>query len=81
MYVCLCNPFTDKDVKSALENPEVRNTPAQIYKTCSGGKGPNCGSCMCFVKDMIVDHHAALGVQRLKEDLPDYTDSEIVSAE
>lgn len=70
MYVCLCNPFSDKDVTRALENPCVRNTPAQIYKACSGGVKPCCGSCVCAIKDMIVDHHAALGVQRIKEDLP-----------
>lgn len=81
MYVCMCNPFTDKDVKKALENPAVRNTPAQIYKTCSGGKGPNCGSCMCFVKDMIVDYHSALGVQKIIEDLPERIESETVTAE
>jgi bacterioferritin-associated ferredoxin len=69
MYVCLCNPFTDKDVKTALENPEVRNTPAQVYKACAG-KGPNCGSCLCMVKDMIVDHQSALGVQKIIEDMP-----------
>lgn len=80
MYVCMCNPFTDKDVKKALDNPEVRNTPAQIYKACAG-KGPNCGSCMCYVKDMIVDHHSALGVQKIIEDLPELTEAETVSAE
>lgn len=70
MYVCSCNPFTDKDVKKALENPDVPNTLSCIYKACSGGKGPNCGSCLCMVKDMIVDHQSALGVKKIKEDLP-----------
>lgn len=81
MYVCLCNPFTDKDVKSALENPGVRNTAAQIYKSCSGGSGPNCGSCMCLVKDMIVNHHAKQGVQKIKQDLPDFVQPETIAAE
>ncbi|MFA5591767.1 MAG: (2Fe-2S)-binding protein [Micavibrio sp.] len=70
MYVCLCNPFTDRDVKSALENPAVPNTPAQIYKSCSGGAGPQCGSCLCMVKDMIVEHQSASGVQKLIGDIP-----------
>lgn len=81
MYVCMCNPFTDKDVKTALENPEVRNTPAQVYKACSGGKGPNCGSCVNFVKNMIVDHHSALGVQKIIEDLPVLAEAETALAE
>ena len=81
MYVCMCNPFTDKDVKNALENPCVPNTTAQIYKACSGGNGPNCGSCMCTIKSMIVDHQSALGVQKLKEDLPELVEAEIIAAE
>ncbi len=81
MYVCICNPFTDKDVKIALQDPTIRNTPAQIYKCCSGGQSPNCGSCMCMVKDLIVDHQSALGVQKIIDDLPVRADSETVSAE
>ena len=80
MYVCLCNPFPDKDVKKALENPDVRNTPAQVYKACAG-TGPNCGSCMCTVKAMIVDHQSALGVQRLKEDLPELAEAQTALTE
>lgn len=80
MYVCICNPFTDKDVKQALENPDVRNTPAQIYKCCSGGGRPNCGTCLCEIKDMIVDHHSALGVQKIKEELPELAEAEFQSA-
>jgi bacterioferritin-associated ferredoxin len=76
----MCNPFTDKDVEKALDNPDVRNTPAQIYKSCSGGKGPNCGSCMCFVKDMIVDHQSALGVRKIIKELPELTEAETVAA-
>jgi len=70
MYVCLCNPFTDKDVKAALAHPDIRNTPAQIYKSCSGGVQPCCGSCVCVIKDMIVDHQSASGVQKIIDDLP-----------
>jgi bacterioferritin-associated ferredoxin len=70
MYVCLCNPFTDKDIKSALDNPSVRNTPAQVYKACSGGVQPCCGSCVCMIKDMIVEHQSARGVQKIIEDMP-----------
>ncbi|PZQ47887.1 MAG: hypothetical protein DI551_02680 [Micavibrio aeruginosavorus] len=80
MYVCLCNPFTDKDVQKALEAPEIRNTPAQIYKACAG-TGPNCGSCLCTVKSMIVDHQSALGVQKIIEELPVLSESETIAAE
>lgn len=80
MYVCLCNPFSDKDVKKALACPDTRNTPAQIYKACAG-TGPNCGSCMCTIKDMIVDHQSAIGVRKLKEELPELTEAETIAAE
>lgn len=80
MYVCLCNPFTDKDVKSALDNPEVRNTPAQVYKACSG-KGPNCGSCMCMIKELIVDHQSASGVRKIVEDMPELAETALEAAE
>lgn len=80
MYVCMCNPFTDKDVKSALENPDVRNTPAQIYKCCSGGESPNCGTCINAIKCMIVDHQATSALQKLIEDLPELTEAELETA-
>lgn len=76
MYICMCNPFTDKDVTKALANPDVPNTTAQIYKACSGGNGPNCGSCINAVKCMIVDHQSNLGVQKIKETIPEFTGEE-----
>lgn len=79
MYVCICNPFSDKDVKKAFDNPEVKNTAAHIYKACAG-TGPNCGSCINALKCMIVDHHSALGVQKLKEELPELAEAETIAA-
>lgn len=76
MYMCLCNPFSDKDVRKALDNPDIKNTPAQIYKRCSGGQSPGCGTCLCAIKDMIVDHQATLGLQKLKNDLPSFEAAE-----
>lgn len=57
MYVCLCNPFTDKDVAAALKDSSVRKTPAQVYKACSGGEKPCCGTCLCVVRDMVANHN------------------------
>ena len=83
MYVCMCNPFTDKDVKNALENPDICNTPAQIYKACAGGNGPNCGTCIHMVKDLIVDHQSTSALQKLIDDLPEVivAEDEFVPAE
>ncbi|PZO84675.1 MAG: hypothetical protein DI626_08075 [Micavibrio aeruginosavorus] len=79
MWICHCNPFTDKDVKKALETPDVPNTLACVYKACSGGKNPNCGSCLCAVRDMIVDHQSAIGVQKIKEDLPELAPPQLLA--
>ncbi len=56
MYVCMCNPFTDKDVKNALQDDSVKKSAAHVYKACSGGQSPCCGSCVCMVKDMVATH-------------------------
>lgn len=61
MYVCLCNPFTDRDVKAALEDKSLtRKTAGTIYKACSGGQKPCCGSCVCMLKEMVANHEASL---------------------
>jgi hypothetical protein len=36
---------------------------------------------MCTIKDMIVDHQSALGVQKLKEELPELAQAETLAAE
>lgn len=56
MYICLCHPFTDKDVKGVLKDGTVRRSAAQVYKACTGGEKPCCGSCMCLLKDMVANH-------------------------
>lgn len=65
MYVCLCNPFTDRDVKAALDTlcPGKKTTGA-VYKACTGGAKPCCGSCVCVLKEMVTNHNASL------EDMP-----------
>lgn len=62
MYVCLCNPFTDRDVKAALEGPFLgrKKTAGAVYKACTGGQKPCCGSCVCTLKEMVADHEASL---------------------
>jgi len=82
MYICSCNPFTDKDLAKALEDVDIKNTPAHVYKAASGGQTPCCGSCMCVVKEKVVNHNAALGVRQIKEGMPAFVKSgELVDAE
>lgn len=56
MYVCCCNPFTDRDVKAVIGSGATKNTPGQIYKACTGGKKPNCGNCVCMIKDIMAEN-------------------------
>lgn len=58
MYICLCNPFTDKDLDGALKNDAVRKRTSDVYKACTGGEKPCCGSCICEVRDRIDAHNA-----------------------
>lgn len=61
MYVCLCNPFTDRDVKAALDTlcPGEKKTAGAVYKACTGGQKPCCGSCVCVLKEMVANHNNA----------------------
>jgi bacterioferritin-associated ferredoxin len=60
MYICLCNPFSDRDVKDYLkENPEGCATVGKVYRACSSGESPRCCSCIQTLKDLLSDHSAA----------------------
>jgi bacterioferritin-associated ferredoxin len=50
MYVCLCNGFTDRQVKSVLAETGVCST-ARIYHAM--GVKPICGKCIPTVKDIL----------------------------
>ncbi|NCO04387.1 MAG: hypothetical protein GW903_09370 [Alphaproteobacteria bacterium] len=53
----MCNPFTDKELDSALKNDNVRKRPSDIYKACTGGEKPCCGTCICEIRDRICAHN------------------------
>lgn len=80
MYICMCNPFTDKDVKRALENPSTPNKTSTIYKEASDGQTPCCGTCICAIQDMIVDHQSAKGVQDIKDNIEPAKTPELIDA-
>ena len=56
MYICNCNPFTDKDLDKALSDDNILKTPSNVYKACSGGEVPCCGTCICEIKERVSDH-------------------------
>lgn len=55
MYVCICNAFTDSQVKTLLETKGARR-PADVYRGM--GCKPQCGKCSVEIKEMIDEHRA-----------------------
>lgn len=61
MYICMCNPFTDRTVDKFLNLMRERKvTIAETYRACSGGESPQCCSCLCTLKDIVQEHNSAV---------------------
>lgn len=81
MQICLCNSeddegnrFNEKAVNRYLEGR--KDTPVRvkdIYAGCTSGKTPNCGKCLCMLKEMAQDHNNAVNIETLKKNLPEGT--------
>lgn len=57
MYICLCNPFSDRDVQKYLaENGDTPATVGKVYRACSNGEKPQCCSCIQTLKDIVSSH-------------------------
>jgi len=54
MYVCLCNAYTESDIRAAAA--EGARTADEAY--CSIGDGPCCGRCIATAQQIIDDVHA-----------------------
>ena len=48
MYVCICNAFTDGQVRSVCEQQKCR--VSDVYKAL--GCAPKCGKCVPMVKEL-----------------------------
>ena len=57
MYICMCNPFTDKELDEALQDDKVLKKTSKVYQACSGGEKPCCGTCICENNDRIKSHN------------------------
>lgn len=49
MYICLCNGFTDRQVRRSAEDGSA--SVSQVYKAL--GCAPKCGKCVPTVRDML----------------------------
>lgn len=58
MYICMCNPFTDKDVqRQLLERGERKCKVSEIYHACTDGEQPNCRCCLEGLKEIVSEHN------------------------
>lgn len=76
MYICLCNPFTDKDVMRHLDGVNQKVKTKDVYKACSGGSSMNCGTCACELKSMVNDHNNNITINALTKDMRKVADTE-----
>lgn len=77
MYICLCNPFTDKDVQRYLGCCKGRKVGvSEVYKSCSGGESPDCCTCIETLRGMVRDHNKEVTVKTITEALPAKTVAE-----
>ncbi len=65
MYICVCNPFSDKDVQSHFDAAAAqaeRVTLNQTYAACSGGEPINgdCHKCVQTLAGMVKDHNSKI---------------------
>jgi bacterioferritin-associated ferredoxin len=57
MYVCLCNGFTDGQVRAV--SPESSGSAAEVYRQL--GCRPRCGKCVPMVREMVRRQSASHG--------------------
>lgn len=68
MWICHCNPFDDKAVKQCLDGQKGDFARVSgVYKACSGGKSPNCGSCIGHLQEMVMEHNREATVANLAQ--------------
>jgi bacterioferritin-associated ferredoxin len=57
MYVCICHAFTQRQVRSALD--QGARTTAAVYRQI--GARIQCGKCVPMVRDMVREHGGSGG--------------------
>ena len=68
MWICHCNPFNDRDVKACLDEKKGESVRVSgVYKACSGGKSPNCGTCIAHLQEMVMAHNRGATVETLRQ--------------
>ena len=55
MYVCICHPITDKQIKQVLQ--DGAQTTAAVFRHF--GHKVQCGKCVPYVRGMVEEHREA----------------------
>jgi bacterioferritin-associated ferredoxin len=55
MYVCICNAFTDSEVRQAIRQSPPRCV-ADVYRSL--GCEPVCGKCKPLLQELVMDECA-----------------------
>lgn len=69
MYICLCNPFSDKDVRKYLDGRDNQVAVSEVYRCCSGGESPSCCTCIPTLREMVLEHNSRVAVKELGNNL------------
>lgn len=81
MWVCHCNPFSDKDVRKCLDGKKGESARvSEVYKCCSGGNKPNCASCIPFLQELVMDHNRDVAVADLRKSVEEHAPCEKVAS-
>ena len=70
MFICMCNPFTDRDVEDFLAKRFRKTSVSEVYAGCSSGNAPNCGKCIPHLRETVKEHNSLVTVATLGHALP-----------
>src|SRR5688500_940283 len=79
--ICICNPFSDKNVQTYLSSQSDKSTISQAYRHCTGENKPCCGNCLQELRGMVRDHTAAMTVRALEHEFQDRARAETPATE
>jgi bacterioferritin-associated ferredoxin len=77
MYVCVCAPFTDKQVREALDNGA--DSVTAVYRALD--HKVQCGKCIPTVRAMVAEHRAACRCRSRDQERPDEAEALPMAAE
>jgi bacterioferritin-associated ferredoxin len=60
VYICLCNALTDRVLRQHTAEGGASSV-SMVYRAC--GCRPQCGKCVPFVRQMLLDSEAATSGQ------------------